>query len=94
MIRLFVFLALFACTRGGPSGPDARLSRQIVFSPCRLRGIAFPTQCGVLRVPEDRGNAGGRSTEEQASPATGGGHRPEHTTEEQASPATGGGRRP
>ncbi|MFL5362567.1 MAG: alpha/beta hydrolase, partial [Myxococcales bacterium] len=57
MIRLVVFLALFACTRAGPSGPDARLSRQIVFSPCRLRGIAFPTQCGVLRVPEDRENA-------------------------------------
>ncbi|MFL5428065.1 MAG: alpha/beta hydrolase [Myxococcales bacterium] len=74
MIRLFVFLALFACTRGGPSGPDARLSRQIVFSPCRLRGIAFPTECGVLRVPEDRANPGdrraGRTTEEQASPAS------------------------
>ncbi|MFL5278933.1 MAG: alpha/beta hydrolase [Myxococcales bacterium] len=61
MIRLFVFLALFACTRGGPSGPDARLSRQIVFSPCRLRGIAFPTECGVLRVPEDRANPGART---------------------------------
>ncbi|MFL5366201.1 MAG: hypothetical protein ACJ781_12070, partial [Myxococcales bacterium] len=66
MIRLFVFLALFACTRGGPSGPDARLARQIAFSPCRLRGIAFPTQCGVLRVPEDRANPGDRPTEEQA----------------------------
>ena len=65
MIRLFLplvaLLSAAACARGGKSAADAQVARKIALSPCRLRGIAFPTECGVLRVPEDRANPSGRT---------------------------------
>ena len=58
---IFAVSAAVACTRSGAAGSDLQPARKIALSPCRLRGIAFPTQCGVLRVPEDRADPGGRS---------------------------------
>jgi pimeloyl-ACP methyl ester carboxylesterase len=62
VIVLALFLsAVAACTRSGGAGEEARAARRIALSPCRLRGVAFPSQCGVLRVPEDRANPSGRT---------------------------------
>jgi len=51
-----VLALLLACAPGRAAPPE----RKIALAPCRLKGSAYPAQCGTLRVPEDRSNPGKR----------------------------------
>ena len=63
------------------------------FGPGRDKAAeALRSNAALSQELEEKIRAAG--AEERASPATGGGRRPEHPNEERASPATGGGRRP
>jgi pimeloyl-ACP methyl ester carboxylesterase len=55
-MRLLLALLLAAACAPGTAAPQ----RRIALSPCRLKGGAYPAQCGTLRVPEDRAHPAGR----------------------------------
>src|SRR5437764_12232061 len=55
-MRFVLALLLAACAPGRAAPPE----RKIALAPCRLKGSAYPAQCGTLRVPEDRSNPGKR----------------------------------
>ncbi len=54
-MRLLLALSLAACT-----SRTAQPQRRIELSACRIKGGAYPAQCGTLRVPEDRARPAGR----------------------------------
>ena len=57
-MRLLLLALLLACAPGSASP-----RRTIALSSCRLKGSAYPAQCGTLRVPEDRARPAGRQLE-------------------------------
>ena len=57
-MRLSLLALLFACASGSAAPP-----RSLALAPCRLKGSAWPAQCGTLRVPEDRARPAGRQLE-------------------------------
>ncbi len=77
-MRFVLAFFLAACAPGRAAQPE----RKIALSPCRLKGSAYPAQCGTLRVPENRSQPGKRQIDLKIaiipalarSPATGGRH--------------------
>src|SRR5260221_9997535 len=55
-MRFVLAFFLAACAPGRAAQPE----RKIALSPCRLKGSAYPAQCGTLRVPENRSQPGKR----------------------------------